>query len=509
MPVETRAMKRAREAQGVYQTAATTPTAATTTTTTARRAPRKKATATKGAKETKSKGEAKAKKGVNKVQKNTKNKKGGTTAVRKAKQKAKGKRVADEDEVEEQEPEPGPGPEPGSDADPESAPEPDAKEKEVLLSKWKNKEQMSTKPKKSGLGAIFKAEQKATAQKMADIRKGKRRAIAEDKEKPEVKQQFTRADLQEAGALELDHVQMPNLTNAIHPIWALEKFHFFNGNTKAERAEAYDAISPALQLASLWIERPQYEGFWAPMWHGEYIKGNMTRILQPTEDKMRSLKKVSAEEGLTWKGFQDLASTEEFKCEWRFGPQDAGTLAKTEEGIDGFSGCVTTLHDDFEWLARFPQPSTTTSERLRLYFFLAFNLCRESVQQVCRFQYRIQHGNDVEPLDTFFAYYQTSPTSAEPWRFLNQAWEKFMFKGWVYQINSPRGPMTPDGLAVKYLGLENESAGVYMPLRMDWISELFSMGLWLADDSDEDMRLPGLPDGSKLHARELVIDHAH
>ena len=549
--------REAREAQGGNHAAATA--AAATTTTTAPRAPRKRPTGSKGEKGTKSKGELKGKKGVDKVQKSTKAKKVGVKAVRKAKQKTKGKKEADKDEVEDQDLEldPEPESEPVSkgkgkankvaDEDEVENQEP----KRISKGKAKGKEvvdrvQKGTQTKKRGIKAVWKAKQKAKLKEVADKAelndpetsskgngkvkgkgkevaaakvnkaearelqaadkvkgKGKEKAIAAEKGKDEIVKRFTRADLQKSGALESDHLEMPSLTNDIHPIWALEKFRFCSGTNRTERAKAYAAISPALRLVSLWIEQPQYEDFWATMWHGQYAKpgtnGRLLRITSLSEDQAKSIKENNSGKHLTWKEFRDFASLKEFKCEWRFGQQALGTWADTEEGIDGFSGCVTTLHDDFEWLARSPQSSTTTSERLRSYFFLAVNLGRELVQQVCRFKHRAQFGVTVGPLDRSMVFFQ-SPNGAGFQ--LDVAWENFMFKGPIRQINSPKGPMAPDGLAVHHVRLKDDSQRLFMPVRVDWINEQFSMGSWFA----EDFALPGLPDRSNFYARELAID---
>ena len=357
------------------------------------------------------------------------------------------------------------------------------------------------KEKEVALAKVDKAE--ARELQAADIGKGKEKAVAAEEGKDEITKRFTRADLQISGALESDHLEMPSLNNDIHPIWALEKFRFCSGTNKTERIEAYAAISPALRLVSLWIEQPQYEDFWATMWHGQYAKpgtnGRLLRITPPSEDQAKSIKENNSGENLTWKEFRDFASSKEFNCEWRFGQQAVGTLAETGEGIDGFSGCVTTLHDDFEWLACSPQPSTTTSERLRSYFFLAVNLGRELVQQVCRFKHRAQFGVNAGPLDRSFILFQSSNGA----RFqLDVAWEDFMFKGPIRQINSPKGPMTLDGLAVHHFRLKDDPQRVFMPVRVDWINERFSMGFWSADN----FALPGLPDRSNFYARELAID---
>ena len=45
-----------------------------------------------------------------------------------------------------------------------------------------------------------------------------------------------------------------------------------------------------------------------------------------------------------------------------------------------------------------------------------------------------------------------------------------------------------------------------MLVRVDSLSERYSAGFCSADDSDEERRMPGLPVGSELYARELIID---
>ena len=470
MPVETRAMRRAREAQSVTQTAAVT--------TIAPRASRKKAAGPKGAEGTKNKSGVKGKRGVKKVQKGTKISKSGTKAVEKRKKKGKGKQVADESEEANQ----GQGQDQDQDPDPESEPEAEAQTK--FVDKGKAKKKWTTKV----------------------IEKGKASAASEREYK--FSEHFTRADLRDVGALESDKAQMPTLTNDIHPIWDSAKFRFSAGTNTTERAEAYAAISPALRLASLWIEQPVYEEFWDTLWHGQYLNGggplgSLLKITPPREDQARNIKSNNSGERVTWKDFRDLASLRGFQCEWRFGQPTLGTWAITEEGIDGYSGCVTTLHHKFERLARFPRPNTTTSKRLRFYFFLALHLSRELVQQVCTFKYRKHFGHNFGPLDKSRIFWQLSEKLGLP---LDLAWEDFMFKGTICQINSPKLPTAPDGLAVHHVNrVIDKWMKIYMPVRVDWISERFAMEFWSADSFDEDRKLPGLPDGSNVYARGLDI----
>lgn len=47
---------------------------------------------------------------------------------------------------------------------------------------------------------------------------------------------------------------------------------------------------------------------------------------------------------------------------------------------------------------------------------------------------------------------------------------------------------------------------VSIPVPVDSLNERHSAGLCSADDSDEERKLPWLPDGSELYARELTHD---
>lgn len=66
--------------------------------------------------------------------------------------------------------------------------------------------------------------------------------------------------------------------------------------------------------------------------------------------------------------------------------------------------------------------------------------------------------------------------------------------------------MALDGLAVYRFRLESDFDRVYMPARVDWLSERFSRDYWDADESKFERNLAGLPDGSNIYAKELVID---
>ena len=490
---------------------------------------------------TKGRGTRKPKKASNKVQKSV-----GTRSqpARNAKQNSEGNEAADEKVVEDQESEAEAGPKPKSEQE-------QRKQLDRLVDRWKTKTRVpqSTKPKKSGIKAVSKATKEAKANGVANGSepkdqnsvsegarkeldpavpnadeankdqaqlpgkgKGKEKASVPHKTRAGLGQRFNRAELQEAIALEWEMIHESNLANKIHPIWAIEKFCFSDATRTIEPEIAYSAIAPALRLASLWVERPEYENFWYRLWLGKYDKRKVMMQIVPNEE----LHSYILREPLVQDESASSTSTnlvrnnvlDNFQCEWRFGPQAAGLWWTMEEGIAGPSACVTTLHDDFEKLAYTYQPETTTSERLRFYFFFAVNLVRALVQQVCQFKRREKFGHNVEPIAKGTVFFRNSWGDMIP---LEDAWEDEVFRGPIYQINAPRGPMAPDGLAayVKDYGPGGVRPGrLYESLRMDWISQRFSAENWF--DQDGEIELDGEPlwevDGRTCSAKELAIE---
>ena len=475
----------------------------------------------------------KPKKSSNKVQKSV-----GTRSqpARNVKQKAAGNETADENVVVDQEP----------DSEREQR-----NELAQIVNKWKTKPRVpkSTKPKKGGIQAMSKAKTEAKANGVINTSKpkkqspvservrkgldpdvpeadkankdqpqtpgkegGKEKASNPHKTKEGLGQRFTRTELQKANALEWEQVKEPDLTNDIHPVWAIEKFRFADATNTIDPDIAYSAIAPALRLASLWVDRPEYESFWYRLWYGKYDKRRvMMQIVHDEEsyDNILPEPLVQDEEAssMSYKLVRNDV-LDEFQCEWRFGPQASGSWWTTEGGIAGSSEYVTTLHDDFERLAHTFPPETTTSERLRFYFFFAVNLVRALVQQVCQFKRREKFGQDVEPIARGTVFLMNSWAQMLP---LEEAWEDEAFRGPISQINAPKGPMAPDGLAayVRIFGPGGVRPGrLYQSLRMDWISGQFKAEKWV--DEDGEIELDSQPlwefDGITCYAKELAID---
>ncbi|KAL9007891.1 MAG: hypothetical protein Q9173_006925 [Seirophora scorigena] len=65
--------------------------------------------------------------------------------------------------------------------------------------------------------------------------------------------------------LEVPEASMPTLTNKIHDIWsyAAHKNWVFGSQVRhGENWRIYEFLMPAMQLASLWLTRPEYQAFW-------------------------------------------------------------------------------------------------------------------------------------------------------------------------------------------------------------------------------------------------------
>ena len=337
---------------------------------------------------------------------------------------------------------------------------------------------------------------------------GKEKASNPHKTKEGLGERFTRAELQEANALEWDEVHEPNLTNEIHPIWAIGKFQFSDTANTIEPEIAYSAIAPALRLASLWVERPEYKTFWYRLWGGKYDERRVMMQIVPNEEHHNDILRdqLVQNENASSTSFSLVRNDvlDSFQCEWRFGPQASGLWWTTEGGIAGSSGYVTTLHEDCERLAYTQPPETTTSERLRFYFFFAVNLVRALVQQVCQFKRREKFGHDVEPIAWGTVFFKNSWGDMIP---LENAWEDEAFRGPIFQINAPKGPMAPDGVAAYvhvYGPGEIRPGRRYQSLRMDWISEQFSANHWV--DEDGEIEPFWEVAGKTCYAKELAID---
>jgi len=288
--------------------------------------------------------------------------------------------------------------------------------------------------------------------------------------------------------------QMPTLTNDIHPIWASRNCTFSKGPSDRHRAysqRVYEAISPALRLASHWIEAPEFEAFWHTLWIGSlgqnkrtsavtihargpggvygktpFHKLKIARSEQPNKDKAANL-------------MLELAELE--SLEWRFEP------TKTKyEGLSTTEGQVSTLHDWFErdilYDSMTPLDSArNTSERLRVLFFLAVHLCRQLVQQVYHHLWARDFG-DVTPPVISKVLFENADGASD---FLEVAWDTFMFTGCIVQMNSHQNTQVdcPDGLCIAlgrraagWKGCASPKAFAAVPMR--WINDLFLDTHW-------------------------------
>ena len=218
---------------------------------------------------------------------------------------------------------------------------------------------------------------------------------------------FTPSALQSAGALEIDGAQLPTLTTGIHPIWQYDHFTWYGELSEQENIELYSAIMPALRLATHWITAAHLEAFWLPLWFPRQLDeggdGDGTHVVaQALPDRTEELA------GRTTAWFEELVKV---KLNWQFHPLDfqqdgwattpptikaLKSVARTVR-VNGDPGHITVIHHDFQWMLRHPDENLSTSEKLRLFFYLAVHLVRELVWHVFLYRWRLDHAHSPEP----------------------------------------------------------------------------------------------------------------
>lgn len=330
-----------------------------------------------------------------------------------------------------------------------------------------------------------------------------------------VQMRFQRRSLDSSGhgitelGTEDSKAQVPTLTNAIHPIWAFRNFTFSGEPSKKHRIQnerAYEAIAPALRLASHWIEEPEFEEFWHTLWSGGLSHNEKTgAVTIPArgpggvygktpfhELKIVRYKGPAQEETAIL--MQELAELE--SLEWRFEP-----TAVKYVGLSTTTGQVSTLHDWFERDILYdsdspPLSTRTTSERLRVLFLFAVHLCRQLVQQVYHHNWA-QFSQDTPPPHISKVLFETSPGTFD---YLEVSWDTFMFTGSIVKVNPHKLVHVdcPDGLAIA-LGRraaewrDSASPKTFAALPMRWINDLFQDEFW--SQKGRGTYYPRLPDG--------------
>lgn len=302
---------------------------------------------------------------------------------------------------------------------------------------------------------------------------------------------------------------MPTLTNEIHPIWASRNFTFSKGPSEEHRAyneRTYRAISPALRLASRWIEEPEFKEFWHTLCLGALSQNKKTGTVSIHgrgpggvygETPFHALNIARSEESAKEKTaglMQELAELE--SLEWRFGPTRLKYV-----GLSDTEGQVTTLHDWFErdilYDSKPPPDSTrTTSERLRVLFFFAVHLCRELVQQVYHYNWA-RDFKDTPPPRIPQLFFDIADGASDH---LEVAWDTFMFTGLIVKINPHKYTQVdcPDGMSIA-LGRRaaewNASASpkTFAAVPMRWLNDLFQDTFWSQKESSS--YFPRLPSG--------------
>lgn len=308
----------------------------------------------------------------------------------------------------------------------------------------------------------------------------------------------------------------PTLTNAIHPIWAFGNFSFTrqpDGKNRSLNQQTYEAISPALRLASRWIEEPEFEEFWHMLWNGSLsYDEEMNAVIIPARESNGRYAGLIMEPNQERTASLMLRLAELEDLEWKFAPTDVEAV-----GFSTTQGHVTMLHGSFEHLIQQdpdPSPLTawTTSGRLRILFFLAVHLCRQLVEHVHHYNWRQEFGTGQPPPRpaTSVVYFEADEDTFD---YLHHAWETFMFTGPIVQINPARKNTVncSDGLAIALGRRAREWQGAspktFAALHMPWISDVFRNTFWSRKkDSRYHPLLPGGQNTPYFAAGPFVVD---
>ncbi|KAL8801177.1 MAG: hypothetical protein Q9182_004624 [Xanthomendoza sp. 2 TL-2023] len=313
---------------------------------------------------------------------------------------------------------------------------------------------------------------------------------------------LTRDEAEAGGGLEIPNVGEPTLTNEIHNLWGNRHWRFDpqhsygddgfhsveNRPNREQQREILGILTPARRLASLWLTRPEYQGFWATILFGPdtYDGANNLWNLEPIELTPERSREV--EERL-----EDIAARHHFifAPPPRYPRRMASTLVidpddpQTWRGTEFAPGYVTFLHPNFESVVRsdgqqgrFREwPLNTRCERLRYLFFLAVTLGGAVAELLWMDRCRRGMANQIIRRRPRILIRHLHPYSD-----LNNAFQEFILGGRLVQ----GAPMALNGLALRVIRNLHIRDGVVAPdsrtdvgiVRMEGIRDRFSENWW-------------------------------
>ncbi|KAI9816891.1 MAG: hypothetical protein M1827_001536 [Pycnora praestabilis] len=173
-------------------------------------------------------------------------------------------------------------------------------------------------------------------------------------------------DLQDFGALELDHARPSDLANPIHPLFAVGRF---NGCS----TWAYHLLTPSLRLASLILTSPNALAYFDAIFHSKH------RFLPHTSQQVgfdchvfyrrRELVYEASEKYDSASGLTNGVSA-------------ATRINDTVSHMTGYGSTIELSEEYFRYLWPVP-PRKSVSQILRIQFHMAVTLCHEVAHAAC------------------------------------------------------------------------------------------------------------------------------
>ncbi|KAL8811897.1 MAG: hypothetical protein Q9223_007428 [Gallowayella weberi] len=315
---------------------------------------------------------------------------------------------------------------------------------------------------------------------------------------------LTPDEAEAGGGLEIPNVGLPTLNNEIHDLWGDRRWRFdpqhgygddfhetANRPNDDQQRDLLRMLTPARRLASLWLTRPEYQGFWGTVLFGRATEDRQNRLWNLGRTVMTPARSNQLEERL-----EDIAARHHFIFE--VPPGNPGRMAltvvidpgvpQTWRGTEFAPGYVTYLNPDFESAVWSDAPqgtfrrwtNNTRCERLRYLFFLAVTLGGAMAELLWMDRCRRAPGNqNIRRRPRILIRRQL------PYSDLTYAFQEFILGGRLMAINQ-RAPMALDGLALRVVRQADIVDGVVGPdseidvgtVRMAGIVDRLSADWW-------------------------------
>lgn len=227
---------------------------------------------------------------------------------------------------------------------------------------------------------------------------------------------FTKAEIQSYGMLELDGAHRPTLTNPIHPIFSLPTWYEVH-------AADYTQLRPCLRLASRFITEPQLLPFWHALLFAQRVPIPRNVVVEPESGNTlysfhRIFDAATNSYALSkWeidRTEQALASLSG-SIAWTMNdtPKLAGasftTATITELPVPApFAGMGSLVAMDRRFMDAYIRPDITISQKLRLQFYIATAIVHEVSSHVIESVRKLPSANVARHFEHFAPMFRAS-----------------------------------------------------------------------------------------------------